>query len=652
MPETRANRWWWLLLIVAVLLRMYLVADDEIVLQEFDSMYYAQAAAYYFSDNPFAILPTHRPGLSILAWSVAELGIPYKLFLDLALIVASIFAGGVLTRLTQSKPTGRVTTLALLFHPWFIVHSQMIMTEALVSLLLLTIVLAAIPFICRPCAEWTVGSALVSSLAAIMFVLSRNEFVILVAFYCCVGLIFLYRNRGNIWEQIRSATGGWRFVFLVLPVAAAWSSMQCVKIYHDSRFGVRALCATEADGFADLMAALYSIEPDEKIRFIPVTYKTMEKACDASEVLAAQRKRLLDKNRAAFGYCERIVKIEGQVGPWLNWHLIDCFGGIDRNTSKRMRVAARQIRAAQSRGDLSRRRALFPVDPLWGEWLPDLPAECYAALKSSFISFNLDYGRLFDRRHLKNSVSKSLFDEGLLRRGGTGRNRQVSLSGHAVLPGSSRVVAVQILTHQEKLIVELPVTRGEAGSIEFNLSLDDVEMPDIRHALLVRLVTDASGDLKFSQPIELTRPVNKQLNTFRFASESGVSRKVDWILSLNRYSQQNKIRKRVFNEMTKWPWVGLLLVTVVALTAGFRTRLANKQIRDLAWIALATLSLLLIRNLFYCLIHVWLAWGLRRYVEPNLFIAMFAACCLVFVLGWRCSGVQASRDSGGSEADG
>ncbi|MGI9517632.1 MAG: hypothetical protein ACR2NP_11335 [Pirellulaceae bacterium] len=635
-PETgdRLPLWWWIVVGISFLARMYVVADDEIVPRVYDSVSYAQIAAHYFSPNdPYAFLPLHRPGLGILAWSVAELGIPYKLFLDGLLGLASLMAAIVFFRMTGARLASLFVMLAISWHPWFIIQSWMFMTESVVSILLLLLLICAVNLICRPISEWSLPMALLAGVTASVFVLMRNELPVLAGFYGVILVIAILRRRSELGRKMFTRKGSWRVVLVFVPLLMAWSSTQILKAYHQSRFGVRAMCATEADGIVDLINALYSIDPEKKARYVPVPYESLKLACEHSPVMARHEFLLLHQQRGCYLTAKRILNLDEEVGTWINWHLVDCFYGVDRRSNRQMRIAAREIRQAVARGDLPGRRARFPIDPLWREWLPELPGKFWTAVYASTRNFDQALESDLELFFVDSSIERSFFDKGLLRRGGTGLNHTLYLNARCH-GKETQITSAQVFTQDNELIAEVPVRTSFEGFPAINLKLGDSDNFDTRKPLALRMVREGHP-VSLSTIIPLGENSWDSVKTcyFNFESEDQPFHQESWRVSYDRYLPENKVRQNVRNKLNSRPWLGLLLAVIAAFGTALFVKTDHSVIRNVVWVAVAGLCFLAGRSMFYTLVDVWLSWGLNRYVHPNAFIAIFSLACLSFVGG-------------------
>ena len=626
-------RWWWLLLGLALVTRMFVVAQDSIVPGEFDSFYYAQIAESYSSaGSPFSMLPLHRPGMSMLAGVVTAFGVPYKLFLDVLLGLAAILAGISFFHLTKSNWSSLLVAVLILWHPYLMFQSLVFMTEPLIAIVLLLLLISVIPFLCRPFSEWSISMALVSGVVASAFMLMRNEMLVLLGFFGVLLLLIIVRGWREFDFRIGKRKRSWRLILFFLPLFMAWSAERTVEAYHNDRFRVSAMCATEASGFKELMNTLYSIEPAARTRFVPVTQQSLELACQYSVVMEQRKSLLLDPARGAFHSAERHVGLQGEVGPWLNWHLIDCFGGVNRNSNQQMKVAAKQIRNAQFRGHLARRNARFPIDPLWQAWLPDLPHQFWESLLySSSIKLNPTMLEKQTIRLPENSVAAGIFNSGLLRRAGTGciGSLHITMKCSATESVATRVT---LLTEDHQLIAEVPVKKGADGFPLANLSLSEMDNFDIWQPLHLRLLRETSGE-RSSELVDLPDTTRRLACDFQFVEESDVADKEVWGVSVKRQMPQQGLRDRVKIFLKDWRWLAICLLCAGTFIGGVCQPISRQRLQNLGAVVVLGACFVFGRSLFYSLIHVWLAWGAHRYVQPNILITLFTMAGFCFFLG-------------------
>ncbi len=617
------------------LFRMFLVAADEIVPADNDASNYARQSVHYLSGSPYDGFPTQQAGISLLARAGVQLGIPYKLLLDGILWGVALAAGATAFRLSGSAIYGSLMVAALLFNPWFMLNSKMFMSEPVVSPLLLLLVISAAPFLIVPTPRWSAAMVLSAVFASTVFVLIRPELPLLAGFWALLFLAVLFSQPGHGFVsrifQRRILRLGW----LGLPLVSAFCATHLMKYVHQRHYGVYALHRTEAPGLKQLMNALYSIPTTEAIRYAPVTRQSLAMACDASPTLAAYREALLNVNALNYRNARRNLGLEDEVGSWLNWHLINSFQGMRYETHQRMIVAAQEIRDAQQQGKLARRTAFFPVDPLWREWISDVPEELVSAFKSSFKT-EVDPER-FDEylkdRSVRNSVLAGFFDDGLLRRHGTTAFRDLRVFGYLAAP-TSNFREVRLLDEADQVIAMAPLI--ERLPDRFSSEQVDVSLvvPDGLHRL------NESLRLEFipRQTDSANRYVIKirpEMNNRRFplGDDHDPAWKEVWQISVSSVDQPNHTRMVCLEGLREHYGKLLLGAAAVAFLRGLLRHTRYRNIRGLFWLLLVGAGLLAGRCLYYVLIEVWLKWGLARYVEPNILLSVFLVLCFAYLAG-------------------
>ncbi len=642
-PESLAARWpanltprqrrmilaWIVVVGLASLIRMFVVAQDGIVLLIFDSTLYAQNSVYYFDDAVFTRIPTHRPGLPILAWGTRQLGIPFKMFLDGLLMLTAVYAGLTLTRLLRSHAAGMLLYFGMMASPWFMAHSRLFVTEPLVALLMILLVLLAIQFICRPACRWSWVLALLAAVVSSVYVLTRNEMILIAPFW---GMIIVCAALRGAWYRLpRLREAGWRSLLVIVPLVAAWLAIETVKRSHEHRFGVRCVCATEADGMSELMNALYSIPDDPPMRYAPVTRSTIERASRVSPTLARYQERLLDLNRGGYQFGREILGLKDEFGSWLNWHLVDSFGGINPGSNRAMQQAASEIRSAQAAGQLKWRFARYPIDPMWRAWLPDLPAQTGLALKRSFNRHLSRLDKYFISNRPRSSVGEGFFDDGLLRRSSIVLDRITRIYGQTPYRNTP-ITSVGLFAANSQPVLTVPVLMAPTGERYFSISLRDIESPLVDSTFYLQMM-DRDGQTTRSPPIRLQSQMSDEVVAVELESDQEIPRVEYWAISASRSLPPRGPRQRIQRFLGRNHGYWNLLGILVAIIAGFRLRASKDLQRDIAWVTFVVAGFFILRCVMYSLIEVWLLWGLHRYVEPNIFVGLFGLACLGFLLG-------------------
>ena len=624
-----------------VLLRMVLVSHDSIMPINADSINYATQANYYLTESPFANLPKQTPGIAIVASISRNLGVPYKLYLDLLFIAVTILAAKKLKDISGSNIIVLLGFTAILFSPWFMLRSQIYLSEPLTAVLLLALLISSYPFFFKPRAEWRLVDALRPGVVSIAVVLTRPELPIVVGFWLVVALLSYFSQR-SLLVNLRGTTVAdsnqpvshphprwhrWSWTLALAPALIAVVGLKTVEQVHKNHYGAQAITCTEAPGFVSLMQALYSIEPEEKIRFAPVTTQSLELACDASPSLNRYREKLLDTQQQPFKYAKQNLNLDGQFGTWLNWHLIGNFPRSIHVSDKAMQAAADEIQQAFDSGDLPKRFAYYPIDPLWKEWLPDLLPATIARISRSFLPgyFDLTVNKSYARnRVVRSSVNYGTFDDGLMRKRGAGSFPTVRVSGVASQTRFRRVQLVSTNKSNDKIHQTVWISKHQdRWRFEVNAELREPFERDEQFQIDL-IPSNNSGMERVRVPVgaedcfkmyDFSTAKNPKLDQWQISS----------IVSNPKLKRQyaQKTLTKFYNRI----WLGICVLIVLV------GRKNHKLLSPIVCFATAGLLLVVGRATFYALVEVWLNWGEWRYVQPNNVVAIFVAILISLAIG-------------------
>lgn len=639
--DGRANskaKFWWLLIIAGVALKLFLTSQDGINPCKFDSRNYAQTAGYLFSSGDLSKMPSHRPGLPIIAAVVAQLGIPYKLYLEFLLCFNAAVAGVLVSRLMRSFWAGAILFVAVAFNPWFTENSQVFMTEPLVSVLILMQLVFGLQMMVRPIRDWTVWHAVFAGSASLLHVLSRNETAIVFLYWIAVAIVVLFRQRKTIFAvNFFKTWASAKIALIVVPVAMTVASTSVLKTYNYHKFGIAAQCATEGDGFVSLMEALYSIPPAEKIRYAPVTRQSLGLACDYSPILAKYRDRLMDSSLTAYQSGKASLGLDNEFGTWLNWHLFNCITGSFGQVDSEMKLAADEIRLAQSEGNLPRRATKYPISPYSDLWLGDVWGNFVDSLRYSLFVQKTDLSGYYKNSKARLAFDISLFDESLLRRRGLANSSGIAIAG-TFANGVSVATEAVVCDQMGNLIAsaDVKMVASEPGAI-FNCVLDAIEYTDTEEPLFVYLKSDsAQGELRTNRSQLHFRRF--QFLRFQFEPVTDDPTKELPAESWNLQSHRLSVGVDAVKEKTKrqladnYHWL-LIGCWATAFLAGLLGQFTRSQFLDVVWVGVAAIVFVAVRCLMYSLIQAWLLWGLYRYVEPNNLIFIVGIACVSFAIG-------------------
>src|SRR5205823_1057771 len=126
-------------------------------------------------------------------------------------------------------------------------------------------------------------------------------------------------------------------------------------------------------GFTALMKALYRVKAEEALHYGPVTRQSLRAACEASPTLKPYQTLLLDTNAGSTIVGQTYMERRGEFGPTLNTLLLQNISAAPIKANSLMSQAAREIESALRAGRLPERWVLYPLDPNWHLWLPEVP---------------------------------------------------------------------------------------------------------------------------------------------------------------------------------------------------------------------------------------------------------------------------------------
>jgi hypothetical protein len=604
--------------VILAVFRLYLMGGEEIIPISMDSENYARSAVHYLKGTAQDSIPSQRPGMPLLARGFAALGIPYALgleFLYVAVVGTGAIAAG---RISRSIVAPIATFAAIAYSPWLWNHSRMFMTEPLTAVLLLAMCISVIPFFFTPFHRWRLDWVWLASIPSAFLVLTRPETLVVLFFWIAAIFILLLAAR-----QQNSASGmRLRLGWLLIPVAVTYVLVAILKDVNEERYGMAALCVTENPDFVDLMNALYSIEPEQKTRFAPVTMQTLAAACDVSPSMNAVREHLLTPNPNNIEITRKLTGVVGEVGPMLNWHIVSAFYG----SNTLMKSAATEIRAAQAENKIGKRFAFYPVDPLWQEWLPEFPQQFCSALYSSYWRLNLNPSRkyLLNFKNDVGPVSAQNFQDALLLRPTQFATVQCQIFGQTWDVPKSQFSIVRVVDdHGRELATSAVDHSGEFP--RFNLTLNAEDLPELEAVIL-----------EFSQPdgqsAQMTIPfTNGQSHGFPQNATKDV--KEAWGVQTSVKKPRSIWRDRLKLRIAKHFGQIVNAMALICFVAGVWRRPPVKVLNRLTWLLVFFAAVISARCAYYTLVEVWLRWGLHRYVEPNQLPLLFAFLLFAFWLG-------------------
>lgn len=629
---------WWLVIVCLAAVRLHLSAGDEIYARNDDSRNYARATLHYLKGTSDDSIPPQRPGLPMLARFVTGLGTPWKVFLDWMLAGTVVWAAWLLRVWTHSGLTGLLGGGLMLFSPWFISNSINFTTEPLCAILLVVFALSVTPWIRHSPRRWKARWTLFPSFMAGILVLVRPELTVVLASWtaCLLGIVAAngkaFFCRGPRKSRILHTA------CLLAPLLIPFAITKCLETVHARHYGIQAMSGSEAPGLMNLMNALYSIKPEQDIRFAPVTLQSLEAACNASPTLNEHRDSLLDRNGTFVITGSERLGLNGEPGTWLNWHIEAAFSGLSQQSDRRMALAAEEIRQALESGRLPARSARFPIDPLVSSWLSEIPQQFLNSLRwAMFPLTSVRNTKLLTLNERQMSlVETGLYDDAALRRKGVTGTALLRLQG-TFFGTVGRHSSVRIVDSRQQVLNEIKIDiSGQRHRFECLVDTAGLNSKDGLHI-------EFSGDEEqASQRFSLPLTSGTQA-LFVNGINPGESPPGYWevttTLSGERFKYGDKWGRWCARRFPTALWIAMALVTAL----GLRWRPSRRQLRRAWLLALVVLTILLVRSAFFTLIEVWLGWGLQRYVAPHQPLLVWWTMLSVFLAGTTCRYVVSRR---------
>ncbi len=629
----RQIRWMqWLFIAVVSILRLYMSGRDEIVAMPPDSSNYALQAVHYFDGSHYDRFPINPPGLAIFTKTVVAIGLPYKLSMDLLLIATGLVGRRALSCLTGSWLLGAVLFVGMIFSPWFMFRSRVYMTEPMAGLLFVWLFVFGAYVVFWPHrnrAKWPIVVAV--GFLHSSFLLVRPETPVLIAFWGVLTFAAVLAN----WRFLRRGLSRrWLLQLVCVPVIAL-GVIFCMKQIHGVHFGVKGISCGGAPGLVALMNSLYTIPPEEEKRFAPVTRQSIALACDHSQTLNQYRRQLLNVNMGAYRIAKQQHDIDGEFASILNWHLINCFGGINKSSNSAMLAASKELRQAQRDQKLGWRFGMYPIDPLWRQWIEMTPNYFGQALKASVIPSDKLFAndQLFDRGPV-DAVMRSYFDDGLLRRNGTRAGLKFQVYGS--LKGKSQFERVRFWSKVGRPLGMARIMRqaaeggSESRSFEFNFE-DQKQLAD--QDVFIEFVNDEDEQSVQRRDVRQRLQPTVMSKIEANSEENGGLISETWIVQFTNSGPISKLQRNLQQKLSANYIFGLAALITVGFLVGVFQRTGRRRTRLLRWLVFAGWGWVCVRSAFYVLIEVWLHWGMDRYVEPNSLLTLFVMMLTAFLLG-------------------
>ena len=646
-----------LFVVVTALIKLALVSEETTVAQSLDATAYARMTVDSVWAGADDRVFLYRPGTGLVAGMFRQLGLPYRLAVEVSWILACLVLATGIARVCQRWVPSLAVFALLLFHPWSFWSFRELMSEPLFGTGLVVLVggvlhmAAARKLGLGKLLPWGVAIGLA------LWDTFRVETYLLVATYSLwVFGVYIHRNGGK-WR-------GGELMALLIPLLAVPVVEGTVSALNKQRNGVYAMSAREGKGYTALMRALHSVDAEDATAYAPVTRASLEVVIDACSELQPYREQLLDPAAQAVRYGQRELGRDGEFGARVGLLFLQQLRG-EFATHGELDVffgrVAEQVREALSTGSLPMRDApmQWPLNPevdLWTKKLVSATSQNVEYLLTHPIWSHEDDGTYASSGRLAQFEPVPdpwLFDKAAQRRTLSTEGTVVVVRGLVVTDGPAAIDSATLETSSKRILAagnpdfgrvevlpsETLATFGfgpgaKVGRLELRCSVEDYEVRPTKLGLWRRGVRLGTFWLQQASEGVVSSQVDDGETVAAFVSTLAGSDSKPWRREMKRW-------------ITTW-WVGALYVVGVAFAlASFLGGGALRGAGLLFWIALVAL---LGRLGFYSVLVAMTGWvWYPRYVQVAQPMLVLLFCAFLSLIGAMLTSRRKVGDSGAVE---
>lgn len=618
-PDLAVRRRTYLILFVGVvLLRLFLSSDRDILAfnQPYDDYWFVMTARNWiwaggYNQLTFAQLPLY----SIWLKCVSLIGVPARLAIDLAWLLACSYLGIAVARLCRQRWPAVLLFLFLVFHPYTIAWFDRALSETLMMVLT---ALALAGFIeiwnCRAmetpsCRRRTLAVWSASLAFAAAYHMRKEGVVLLPPIMLLAAWSWLQRDKW--WSGAQRARLG--YPLIAYPLIATLALGMFLAGANYLRWGVFARYELNAPGYVRAINSLNAIEPGVTTpKYVTLTAASRAKAYSVSPTFRELMPYLegAPGQAAAKASSAFTSGVPGEIANgWFYWVFRDAASQAGWHRSavsaeKKYMDVADELERAFADGRLAKRPVLMSfIEPNWRKWLPDLPRAWIAEnrqlvdLRSTNLQFDLP----------EDASSEQMIDYlAMTGRRGPGPLQPKMLGGWLLVPPGTAIGF------------------GAGGHAFSWIGLDGAARPDVPGALSFAL-TSRVGELP--SELHVRYPDGRlglvQLRGLKPGVMTGVDGLPDARLGVDLISSQTtdfRANGLLYPALQYWSCFGLVLVTAGLLSLLFFRRAAGSAYGAALLIALLALSAILSRTSALALLEAssWSALEQPRYLFPLL----------------------------------
>jgi hypothetical protein len=616
-----AIRLWWLGLLAVALLKIWAVAGDEIQTAKSDATSYAWSTHVLVWGNAGDSLPTHPPGMALVAGTIAQLGIPWRLALELLYLAACAGLAAVLAGLLRSRVISFLIFTIMAWHPWTFAGFHDFMADPFVLVVSVALLACMLKALSQPSAQWRWSLFFATGVLLFLWAWSRYEEPLVYGTWALFALLAWALSQ----KELQPAPLARRLALLISPVLISVLLGAAAQKANTSHFGINAKAQIGMPGLMALMKALYRIQPEREMLYVPITHQALQSACQVSPTLKRFEASLLDTNASTVKSGERVCKVPGEAGSWVNWLITQSFPSDARVANELMLLAAAEVNDALRTGKLPARNAHFPFDPNWRLWSRQLPAALREAWHQGASLKTWTEGPLPSA----STWYEVVFDQAALRR--TANVATDLIVGNGLISAPVGTFDSVVLTSDEgQFLGVYPLSMG-TNSQEFHFRIAPRKKPKSYNVELFR-----RGERRFKEPFQFdpARPWMAE-KTSTTAALAGTDEKITFSFSFQTAGYSPKFArfqncqdfaaaaaKRIFE----------ITLTLTALVVLFGRPRERVRIRQILACLLLVAGWLFARIGLYGLIKAMEGWDAERYmrcVSPLFILLLVLAIALI-----------------------
>lgn len=382
-PAMLPLRIYQMLLLMMVLARYWLVSNAEVVGAPYDTDLLAYLTLHGIWNHP--VDPLRPPLFLALTTGVQYLGIPWRMFLELAFL-ASAWGLAAVARRCAGAAVALTVVAAYLFNPYALRSFDEFQREPMLLVLYVCFFLAWAAYLLQAQRRGAWRYAALYGLLGACIVLTREGEELFVVLALVLGGV------ASVWVRrgLAGPTRGWRPALvglapaLLIPAAIVLAAVGGARYYNGTLWGVFSLRG-QLSVYQELLTQVHRIRVDDAARFAPATRQSFVRAAELSPAFAALAGPIVtthpvtETEKAIATMREHAAAFVGRDEIDTSrtiWALVavagEKYGADSAGKTKALRRATAELKAAlDAQPTLAHSLRLpYPFDPNLNHWMP------------------------------------------------------------------------------------------------------------------------------------------------------------------------------------------------------------------------------------------------------------------------------------------